>query len=108
MNTYMETNWTNKADITNYPLGHYKIRFSHNSNGKNVGFNKIRITLSSWGASNNFRMATIGILNSGSFGLRKVFLPRDGGYLYGALTPYSTNTYDLGSSSKMWRNIYIY
>lgn len=101
--TAKETDWTNKSTLTNYSLGHYKIRMTHNDG---TGFNKMRISLSSWNSSSNFRISAIGIVNYGSSGLREVFVPRDGGSLYGSLTPYANNAYDLGSSSKMWRNIY--
>lgn len=104
MNTIAgESAWTNKATLTNYSIGHYKIRMSHNSG---TGFNKIRFTFSSWNNSTGFRLSALGVLSYGSFGLREVFIPRDGGVLYGPLSPYANNAYDLGSSSKMWRNIY--
>lgn len=98
-----ETTWTNKASLTNYALGHYKIKMSHNDS---TGFNKVRFTLSTWNSPGNFRISAIGIVNYGSFGLREVFVPRDGGTLFGSLIPHATNAYDLGSSSKAWRNIF--
>lgn len=98
-----ETDWTNKASLTDYALGHYKIMISHNDG---VGFNKVRFSLSSWNNSERFRISAIGIVNYGSSGLREVFLPRDGGALYGSVTPFDNKSFDLGSSSKMWRNIY--
>lgn len=98
-----ETAWTNKSTLANYTLGHFKHTMSHNSG---TGFNKIRFIFSLWNNPTIFRISALGILNYGSLGLREVFLPKDGGALYGSLTPYANNAYDLGSSAKMWRNIY--
>ena len=98
-----ETEWTNKSTITNNSIGEHKITFSHND-GK--GFNKVRFTFSDWATSTIFRIACLGIVNYGSSGLRETFVPKDGGSVYGAITPYSNNSIDLGSSSSKWKNVY--
>ena len=98
-----ETEWTNKSTITNNSIGEHKITFSHND-GK--GFNKIRFTFSNWNSATIFRIACLGLVNYGSSGLRETFLPKDGGSIYGAITPYSNNSIDFGSSSNKWKNVY--
>ena len=98
-----ETTWTNKSTITNNSIGQHKITFSHND-GK--GFNKVRFTFSDWATSTIFRISCLGIVNYGSSGLRETFLPKDGGSVYGSITPYSNNSIDLGNSSSKWSNVY--
>ena len=98
-----ETEWTNKSTITNNSIGEHKITFSHND-GK--GFNKVRFTFSDWNSATIFRIACLGLVNYGSSGLRETFLPKDGGSVYGGITPHSNNSIDLGSSSSKWKNIY--
>ena len=98
-----ETTWTNKSTITNNSIGEHKITFTHND-GK--GFNKIRFTFTDWAHTTIFRISCLGVVNYGSSGLRETFLPKDGGSVYGAITPYSNNSIDLGSSSSKWKNIY--
>lgn len=98
-----ETTWTNKSTITNNSIGQHKITFSHND-GK--GFNKVRFTFSGWATSTIFRISCLGIVNYGSSGLRETFLPKDGGSVYGSITPYSNNSINLGNSSSKWSNVY--
>ena len=98
-----ETEWTNKSKITNNTNGEHKIIFSHN---ESVGFNKIRFTFGTWNHATIFRIACLGLISFGSLGLRETFLPKDGGSVYGAITPYSNNGVDLGGSSLKWNNVY--
>ena len=92
-----------KSTITNNSIGEHKITFTHND-GK--GFNKVRFTFTDWAHTTIFRISCLGVVNYGSSGLRETFLPKDGGSVYGAITPYSNNSIDLGSSSLKWKNIY--
>lgn len=111
MNTnYANDTWTQKGATTTNGSGHYAVSVSHTPSGASNsggGFNKLRFTFSSWGTSNGFRIAALGIYNFGSSGLRETFLPKDGGEIYGSLSPFSSGKYNLGSSSKYWNHAYI-
>jgi hypothetical protein len=98
-----ETEWTNKSTITNNTIGQHKIAFLHNNE---TGFNKVRFTFSGWVTEKIFRITCLGIVNYSSSGLRETFLPKDGGSVYGEITPYTNNSIDLGSSSTKWKNAY--
>ena len=98
-----ESTWTNKSTITNNTIGEHKVTFSHNDG---TGFNKVRFTFSGWNSAKNFRIACLGIINYGSSGLRETFVPKDGGSVYGGITPYSTNSINLGSADLKWNNVY--
>lgn len=109
MNTnYANDTWSSVGSVTNHQYSQYKTKFSYTptggSNGSN-GFNKIRLTFSNWN-NNIFRIACIGVIEYDSMGLRETFLPKDGGSLYGSMTPYSNNTLNLGSSSNKWAKVY--
>lgn len=110
MNTnYANDIWSQKGTVANHPYSQYKVTFSHKPVGasnEGGGFNKIRLTFSGWNSSTIFRIAAIGVINYGSSGLRETFLPKDGGSVYGDITPYSNNIFNLGSSSNKWKNIY--
>ena len=106
---YTDDVWTVKSDNTNRTISQFKHTFNHKPVGatnEGGGFNKIRLTFSGWNSATIFRIAAIGIVNYGSSGLRETFLPRDGGETFGSISPYKNETYDLGSSSKKWNNIY--
>ena len=109
MNTnYSGDVWTQKGAVTNHPYAQYKVMFYHTPVGADSyagGFNKIRITLSNFRNSTK-RIAAIGIIYYNSYGMRETFLPKDGGSLYGGITPFTNNKFDLGSSSNRWANIY--
>ena len=109
MNTYYSGDvWTQKGAVTNHPYAQYKVMFYHTPVGasnQGGGFNKVRITLSNFRNSNR-RIAAIGIINYASLGLRETFLPKDGGSVYGGITPFTNNVFDLGSSSNKWANVY--
>ena len=110
MNTnYADDTWTQKGHVTNYPRSQYKIFVNHTPTGASSdsgGFNKIRLTFSNFANSTIFRIACIGVINYGSSGLRETFLPKDGGSIYGNITPYSNSIFNLGSSSSKWANVY--
>lgn len=107
---YTNDDWTTKLDITENSKGGVKVRFGHtpvgasNSSG---GFNKLKITLTNWVSAINKRISQIGVYNCASRGLRTTFIPKDGASdIIGTLSPSNTNTYDLGSTSKYWKNLY--
>ena len=110
MNTnYAADVWTQKGIVTDNPYSEYKVELSHVPVGASNaagGFNKVRITLSNWASSTSLRIAAIGIINYASLGLRETFLPKDGGSVYGGITPFTNNVFDLGSSSNKWANVY--
>ena len=110
MNTnYADDTWTQKGYVTNYPRSQYKILVNHTPTGASSasgGFNKIRLTFSNFANSTIFRIACIGVINYGSGGLRETFLPKDGGSIYGNITPYPNSIFNLGSSSSKWANVY--
>ena len=111
MNTnYANDTWTQKGSTTTNGSGHYAISVSHTPSGASNaggGFNKLRFTFSSWQSSSDFRIAALGIYNYGSSGLRETFVPKDGGELYGSLTPFTNGSYSLGTTAKYWGNAYI-
>ena len=106
---YADDVWTVKSDNKDRTISQFKHTFNHKPVGatnEGGGFNKIRLTFSGWNSATIFRIAAIGIVNYGSSGLRETFLPRDGGETFGSISPYQTESYDLGSSSKKWNNVY--
>lgn len=110
MNTnYTGDTWVQKGAVTNYGRGHWKVGLNHTPVGASNhggGFNKIRLTISNFAKTTDFRIAAIGIYNYGSQGLRETFMPRDGGELLGNITPFKTNAYNLGSTDKVFSNVY--
>lgn len=109
MNTnYADDVWTTKGSVSNYDKSQYYIAVSHTPVGASNtggGFNKVRLTFSNF-KSNSFRIAAIGVIGYNSAGLRETFLPKDGGSVYGNILPYTNNSYNLGSSSNKWSNVY--
>ena len=106
---YADDIWTVKSESTDRTISQFKHTFNHKPVGatnEGGGFNKIRLTFSGWNSATIFRIAAIGIVNYGSSGLRETFLPRDGGETFGSISPYQNESYDLGSSSKKWNNVY--
>lgn len=78
-----------------------------NANGSNVGIRYIRFTFKNF-ASANFSLAQLGLVQYSSQGLRLTSMSRGiDDPVYRSITPYATNTYDLGSSSKYWNNGYF-
>lgn len=75
-------------------------------------FNRIRLVF--YNAANtsptlaNPRIAQIGIVNYSSNGQRCTYMSRGiDDYLFRNITPNSTNTYNIGSSTYKWRNLYL-
>lgn len=111
MNTDSKYNdvWTTKGTIKNYNRSQWKISVSHTPVGASNaggGFNKIRFTFKTWNDPTGFRLACLGVINYNSSGIREISLPLDGGTMYGGITPYKDNSYNLGSSSKKYANVY--
>ena len=110
-NSANETAYVNK--VTNGAVNNksqYYIKFSHtstNTSGDSVsGFNKMRIYLhdrdSTWGV----RIAQIGLIYYASQGHRETVMSR--GYddkVWRSISPATTNSYSIGTSSYRWSNI---
>lgn len=109
-NSNTETTWTQKGTITNNAKGHWWLAVSHTSTsgGSTVqGFNQMRIVLTDWNSTQS-RIAQIGLINYGSYGVNETFISRGGcNGIYGSLIPNANDTFDLGSSSKKWKNGYF-
>ena len=106
---YSGDDWTQKYSTTALGTSYVMVNMSHQPVGASNtggGFNSIRITLTDWNSTQS-RIASIGVYNYRSNGLREVFLPRDGGDLYGTINPFTNNAYDVGTSSKKWANGYF-
>lgn len=67
--------------------------YTNKSAGTSQGFNKLRIVLTNFSGTSP-RIAAIGLISYGSSGLRETFIPKDGGYFYGDLTPFANNVYE--------------
>ena len=111
MNKDTETKYTQKGNITGNEKGNWYANISHTStnvSGSTVqGFNRIRIVISDFANGSNRRIAQIGLINYSSSGISEVAISRGGcNGIYGSLIPYTNNNIDLGSSSKVWKNIY--
>ena len=111
MNKETETKYTQKGSITGNEKGNWYANVSHtsiNASGSTVqGFNRLRIVISDFANGSNRRIAQIGLINYSSSGISEVAISRGGcSGIYGNLIPQTTNNVDLGSSSKVWKNIY--
>jgi len=113
-NANTETNYVKKKETTGNTLGHWYGSISHsstNSSGTTVqGFNRMRIVISGFNdgkPTGNTRIAQIGLINYESFGVKETYMSRGiDDPIFRNVTPNSNNTYDLGSSSEKWANIY--
>lgn len=110
MNTnYASDVWTTKLD-TNNDKGNIFCTVSHTPVGADNaggGFNKIRFTFTNWNNATNFRIAQLGVYNYSSLGSRETSMSRGiDDYVFRNITPNSNNTYNLGSSSNKWANVY--
>lgn len=107
---YTDDVWTQKYTTTTNGLGHVYVITSHQPVGASNtggGFNKIRFTFSDWNSATIFRIAQLGVYNYGSAGLRETYMSRGADDpIFRSITPYSNNTYNLGSSSNKWSNVY--
>ena len=111
MNTnYSGDTWTQKYSTTTNSIGHIYVTTSHTPTGASDaggGFNKIRLTFSSWQTATGFRISQIGVYNYGSLGLRETYMSRGvDDYVFRNITPNTNNAYSLGSSSLKWKDIY--
>lgn len=107
---YASDTWSQKYNTTSNGSGHVFVTTSHTPVGASNaggGFNKIRLTFSSWQTATGFRISQIGVYNYGSAGLRETYMSRgDDDHLFRSITPNANNTYALGSSSLKWSNVY--
>lgn len=70
-------------------------------------FNKIRFVLTNWASTQGYRIAQIGVLNYNSTAQRATTMSRGiDDAIYRSITPASTNTYALGSTSNQWSGVY--
>jgi hypothetical protein len=104
LETYNGTSWTTVESVTNYAYATYTA--SVNAGG--TGITKMRFTFNDYASTGGsaFRIAQIWLLTYNGTLAKEVFLGRDGGDMYGTFQPYANNTYDIGTSSKRWNNIY--
>lgn len=114
MNADTETAYTFKQSIEDNAKGNWFASVSHtsvNSAGTTVyGFNRLRVVLSDFyntSSTSGKRIAQVGLLNYGSYGVTETYVSRGGcAGIYGSLVPHTTNSINLGSSSKKWANVY--
>lgn len=114
MNADTETAYTFKQSIEDNAKGNWFASVSHtsvNSAGTTVyGFNRLRVVLSDFyntSSTSGKRIAQVGLLNYGSYGVTETYISRGGcAGIYGSLVPHTTNSINLGSSSKKWANVY--
>lgn len=114
MNADTETAYTFKQSIEDNSKGNWFASVSHtsvNSAGTTVyGFNRLRVVLSDFyntSSTSGKRIAQVGLLNYGSYGATETYISRGGcAGIYGSLVPHTTNSINLGSSSKKWANVY--
>lgn len=114
MNADTETAYTFKQSIEDNAKGNWFASVSHtsvNSAGTTVyGFNRLRVVLSDFyntSSTSGKRIAQVGLLNYGSYGATETYISRGGcAGIYGSLVPHTTNSINLGSSSKKWANVY--
>ena len=106
---YSGDTWTSKYHNTSNTSGHCYVITSHTPSGASNaggGFNKIRFTFKSF---NNkiFRIAQLGVYNYGSGGLRTTYMSRGiDDAVWRSISPATTDTYNLGSSSLKWKDVY--
>lgn len=114
MNADTETAYTLKQTKEDLAAGNWYASVSHtstNASGSTVyGFNRLRVVLSGFNnptSTSGKRIAQVGLLNYGSYGATETYISRGGcSGIYGSLVPHTTKSYDLGSASKVWNNVY--
>ena len=109
-NSNTETTWSQKGENLANSRQYWFVSLKHssvNASGTTVqGFNQIRIVLTDFNSTDN-RIAQIGLINRFSAGIQEVCISRNGSSnITGGLVPYTDNEYNLGSSSKKWKNVY--
>ena len=108
---YANDTWETIADVTNNELDYWIYNWvshdavgSGNTDGRD-GFNKIRFTLTN--ANNSaLRIGEIGVYGYQSSGMAETLVSRGGSEMFGDLTPYTSGTLHLGTSSKPWLETY--
>lgn len=108
---YANDTWETIADVTNNESDYWIYNWvrhdavgSGNTDGRD-GFNKIRFTLTN--ANNSvLRIGEIGIYGCQSQGIPETLVSRGGSEMFGDLTPYTSGTLHLGTSSKPWLETY--
>lgn len=107
---YPDDVWTTKQDVVNRSGGNGFVNVQYTPVGASsasAGFNKIRFTFSNFNSSTIFRIAQLGIYQYKSLGQRETTMSRGiDDSIYRDITPDTTNTYKLGSSSLKWSNVY--
>lgn len=107
---YAQDVWTEKYHNTNNGSGSVYVTTAHTPVGasnQGGGFNKVRFTFKTWATATIFRISQLGIYNYGSLGSRETSMSRGiDDYIFRNITPNSNNTYNLGSSTNKWANVY--
>ena len=107
---YSDDNWTQKYSTTTNGAGNLKVSFMHTPSGarnSGAGFNRVRFTFDNWNGSDR-RIAQLGLINYASAGVSETFISKGGtDTIFGTLAPNTTNSIDLGTSSKYWKNGYF-
>lgn len=88
--------WFTVDSVTNWAKSIYNIRTG------NIGGNfvsKMRWTFSDFATSTGFRIAQVWLQYYNSTGAKETLMGRDGGALYGGITPNTNGTLNLGSTS---------
>lgn len=110
MNTnYSSDTWSQKYNNTNNGSGHCYVITSHTPVGASNaggGFNKIRFTFTSFAHGTIFRIAQMGVYNYSSSGLAETYLNKGGGTMFGGISPYANNSYDIGGTNNKYANVY--
>lgn len=106
---YADDVWVARYTNTAQSKGNYFTTFNHVAEGStngSSGFNKIKLTFSDFASSTIFRIAQIGVLSYGSYGLRETNMSRgiDDG-VYRNITPAYNDKYALGSAEKRWSEV---
>lgn len=102
--------WVTRINVTNNSQG---LVYSNSCMGPtlsengtpNGAWSYIKITLTDWNNTTP-RIAQIFTFNYNSIGMHNAFLGKSGGTVYGNITPYINNSYDLGNNSNRWASVH--
>ena len=99
------------GSVTDNTRGAYYISTSYaytdTSGNSQKGFNCLRIVLTNFPYTTNRRIAQIGVICYNSIGLRNTYMSRGiDDRLYRSITPDKSSTYNLGSSTYKWNDVY--
>ena len=97
-------NYNNDAgtQVISEPFALWKIDAS------NAGLRDLQITLTNWQGTEQIRISEIGILSFNGLGQRMTAMSRGmDDPVWRNITPDANKTYDLGSSTAAWRNLYV-